>query len=161
MNAIVVDILIVLGSFLAMEGVTWLTHRYVMHGFLWFLHADHHRPHGHPLERNDLFFVIFAVPSFLLMLFGARNGFDPRFFVGMGITLYGLCYFLVHEVFIHQRLSWLKHTDSVYFRALRKAHKVHHKHLDKEHGECFGMLWVPWRYFREAAAAKRNEQALK
>ncbi len=26
-----------------MEGVAWLLHRYVMHGFGWYVHEDHHR----------------------------------------------------------------------------------------------------------------------
>ncbi|MFB0911389.1 MAG: carotene hydroxylase, partial [Flavobacterium sp.] len=37
----------------------------------------------------------------------------------------------------------------VYFRAIRRAHKVHHKHMGKEQGECFGMLIVPWKYLRQ------------
>jgi beta-carotene 3-hydroxylase len=71
--------------------------------------------------------------------------------------LYGLSYFLIHDVLIHQRFDWFKRTDNLYFRAIRKAHKVHHKHLYKEDGECFGMLYVPIKYFREAAAYKRNK----
>jgi beta-carotene 3-hydroxylase len=53
-------------------------------------------------------------------------------------------------VFIHQRVGWLKRTDNRYFRAIRRAHKMHHKHLGKEHGECFGMLLVPWKFLKEA-----------
>jgi beta-carotene 3-hydroxylase len=25
---------------------------------------------------------------------------------------------------------------------------MHHKHLGKQDGECFGMLWVPMKYYR-------------
>ena len=50
-------------TFAIMEGVTWLTHKYVMHGFLWYLHEDHHQPTGHFFEKNDAFFLIFAIPS--------------------------------------------------------------------------------------------------
>jgi beta-carotene 3-hydroxylase len=25
---------------------------------------------------------------------------------------------------------------------------MHHKHLGKEEGECFGMLWVPFKYYQ-------------
>lgn len=150
-----VAILITLGTFLLMEGVTWCTHKFVMHGFMWYFHDDHHNPDKSFFEKNDAFFLIFAIPSFLLMLFGANAGFDWRFFIGLGIMLYGAAYFLVHDVLIHQRFSWFKRTDNVYFRALRKAHKVHHKHLGKEDGECFGMLFVPFKYFREASSYKR------
>src|SRR5690606_15339815 len=60
-------------------------------------------------------------------------------------------YFLVHDIFIHQRFKLLRNTDNSYFRAIRRAHKVHHKHIGKEDGECFGMLWVPMKYFRDAS----------
>jgi beta-carotene 3-hydroxylase len=48
----------------------------------------------------------------------------------------------------------------VYFRAIRRAHKIHHKRLTKEDGECFGMLWVPIKYFREAARSLQNEPVI-
>ena len=72
--------------------------------------------------------------------------------------LYGVCYFLVHDVLIHQRLPWFKRTNNLYFRALRKAHKIHHQHLDKEEGECFGMLFVPFKYFKEAAMSSNYKK---
>lgn len=149
--------LITLFTFVIMEGITWCTHKFLMHGNMWYFHEDHHNPSAGFFEKNDTFFLIFAVPSFLLMLFGAQSGFDFRFFIGLGIMLYGFAYFCVHDVLIHRRFSWFDQTDNVYFRAIRKAHKVHHKHLGKEDGECFGMLFVPFKYFREAAAAKRAQ----
>ncbi|MES2862928.1 MAG: beta-carotene hydroxylase, partial [Bacteroidota bacterium] len=30
-------------TFFMMEFMAWFTHKYVMHGFLWNLHADHHK----------------------------------------------------------------------------------------------------------------------
>ncbi|HRN37798.1 MAG TPA: beta-carotene hydroxylase, partial [Flavobacteriales bacterium] len=63
---------IVAAVFVAMEFVAWAMHRYVMHGFLWVLHRDHHkRDHHHVLERNDAFFLVFAVPSMCFFLAGA------------------------------------------------------------------------------------------
>lgn len=149
---------IVMLTFAVMEFVAWATHKYVMHGFLWVLHRDHHkRDHEHVLERNDTFFLIFAVPSMTLFLIGARLGLHtPWLWIGLGILLYGIAYFFVHEVFIHQRIKWLRRTNATYFLALRKAHKIHHKHLGKEHGECFGMLIVPLKYFREALSSLRQ-----
>ena len=142
-------VLIFLATYLIMECVTWCTHKFVMHGFLWYLHADHHQPkYAHVFERNDVFFVIFATPSILLFYFGAEAGFDYRFFIGLGIFAYGMSYFFVHDIIIHQRLKWFKNTKNKYLKALRKGHKMHHKHLGKEHGECFGMLFVPFKYFK-------------
>lgn len=143
-------ILVTIVTFLAMEGITWLTHKYVMHGFLWYLHEDHHQPkYQGVFEKNDWFFVIFAIPSILLFYFGLAPVLNFKFFIGLGILLYGIAYFLIHDVLIHQRFSWFKKTNNSYLRGLRKAHKIHHKHLGKEDGECFGMLNVPKKYFKE------------
>jgi beta-carotene 3-hydroxylase len=89
-------------------------------------------------------------------MYGMMHGNDWKLYIGLGIALYGLCYFLVHDVFIHRRFDWFKRTDNVYFRAIRKAHKVHHKHRGKEDGECFGMLIVPMKYFREAQKSMKR-----
>jgi beta-carotene 3-hydroxylase len=72
------------------------------------------------------------------------------------VTFYGLAYLLVHDIFIHQRLKIFRSTHNFYLLALRRAHKMHHKHLGKEEGECFGMLWVPFKYFREALRLSKN-----
>lgn len=147
----VLNIAAILITFLVMEFVAWFTHKYVMHGLLWLLHRDHHQVEPGFFEKNDAFFLIFAVPSAILMYLGATHGNDVRLFIGIGIAAYGLAYFLVHDIFIHQRFKIFRRSDNIYLRAIRKAHKVHHKHLGKEHGECFGMLLVPMKYFREAS----------
>lgn len=136
-------------TFLLMECVTWLTHKYVMHGFMWYFHEDHHQPrYQNWFERNDVFFIIFAIPSITLFYFGVQGGLNYLFFIGLGIMFYGLAYFLVHDVLIHKRFNWFSKTSNRYLIGLRKAHKVHHKHLGKEEGECFGMLFVPFKYFK-------------
>lgn len=146
-----VNIIVFLIAFFGMEGVAWLTHKYVMHGLLWSLHADHHRKNPSSFfEKNDYFFLIFAIPGIICLAAGIYTAAHLLLYIGLGITVYGMAYFFVHDIFIHQRFRWLRHTDNVYLRAIRRAHKMHHKHLDKEHGECFGMLWVPFRYFVEA-----------
>lgn len=142
-------LLIILAAFVSMEGVAWLTHKYIMHGLLWALHKDHHKKESSGFfEHNDFFFLIFALPGISFLLFGLHDGYDPLFWIGLGITGYGIAYFLVHDIFIHQRFKLFRQTDNTYFRSIRRAHKVHHKHLDRVNGECFGMLWVPFKYFR-------------
>jgi beta-carotene 3-hydroxylase len=142
----IVYILIALATFCIMEGVTWLTHRYVMHGFLWFLHEDHHKNGNGFFEKNDAFFIIFAIPSWLCIMLGSMNGIYWVVSIGFGIALYGLAYFIVHEVIIHQRFNWFTRSSSRYIKAIRWAHKMHHKHLDKHEGESFGMLLVAKKY---------------
>lgn len=141
---------ITLSVFAFMEFIAWSLHKYVMHGFLWALHKDHHNKTPGFFERNDLFFLFFAIPSWLFMMFGIMHGCDWKMWVGIGITLYGIAYFTVHEVIIHQRFKFLKNVKNIYFVGLRKAHKAHHKKLGKEDGLCFGMLLVPRKYFVEA-----------
>ncbi len=148
---ILINILIVIIAFISMEAVAWLTHRFVMHGLLWSLHHDHHKKDSYGfLEKNDYFFLIFACPGILGFYFGAEQGYNYLFYIGLGITIYGAAYFFIHDIFIHQRIKFLRNSDNFYFRALRRAHKIHHKHLGKDEGECFGMLWVPLKYFKEA-----------
>ena len=151
MNKIITDGLIVLTAFVGMEGVAWFTHKYIMHGLLWLLHKDHHKKEsGGFFEHNDLFFLIFAIPGIAALMLGTFGGYSLLTPIGIGITLYGMAYFLIHDIFIHQRFRLFRHTDNAYFRAIRRAHKMHHKHIGKEDGECFGMLWVPFKYFRES-----------
>jgi beta-carotene 3-hydroxylase len=147
---------IVLGTFVAMEAITWATHKFVMHGFLWYLHEDHHRVRPGFFEKNDAFFFIFAIPSFCCILFGTLNHWYGLQAVGFGIMAYGLAYFLVHDVIIHQRFKWFRRSSSTYVRAIRWAHKMHHRHLDKYDGESFGMLFVHKKYW----AKVRKDKAL-
>ena len=144
-------ILTTIMTFITMEGVTWCVHKYVMHGFLWYLHADHHQPKYQAIfEKNDFFFVMLSLPSIILFYFGIRPVLNILFFIGLGVLLYGIAYFLIHDVLIHQRFKWFKNTKNRYLLSLRRAHKVHHKKLDKHHGECFGMLWVPFKYYKKS-----------
>jgi len=138
-----------------MEFMAWFSHKYIMHGFGWYLHEDHHQPPKGWFEKNDTYFIFYAVISTGSIMLWAEGYFTYGLSIGLGILFYGIAYFLVHDVFIHRRFNWLKNTDNIYFRAIRKAHKVHHKHQGKEDGECFGMLLVPMKYFKEAAKSNK------
>jgi len=157
-------ILIVAGTFLCMEGITWLTHKYVMHGFLWYLHEDHHNPKGHRFQKNDAFFLIFAVPGWLSIMLGLQYQAFWVAAIGFGITLYGAGYFLVHDVIIHQRFKWFSKSNNNYVKTLRWAHKMHHKHIGKEDGESFGLLYVSKQYYdkirKDKAMKKQLQQPL-
>lgn len=143
------NILIVFGVFVLMEPLTWTIHKYIMHGFLWRLHKDHHdHSSDSTFEKNDYFFVIFALPAIVLFYIGANNSYNHWFYIALGITLYGMAYFFVHDIFIHQRLKVFRNTKNPYFKAIRRAHKQHHKYITKHKGECFGFLFVPIKYFK-------------
>lgn len=150
-------ILVMLATFFAMEGITWLTHRYVMHGFLWFLHEDHHQPKPGVFEKNDAFFLIFAIPSWLCIMIGLQNNFYWIAAIGSGIALYGVAYFIIHDVIIHQRFKWFTRSNNVYIRTIRWAHKMHHRHMNKHNGESFGMLLVAKKYRDKVRADKERK----
>jgi beta-carotene 3-hydroxylase len=136
--------------FLGMEFMAWATHKFVMHGIMWTFHKDHHVEEPGFFERNDLFFLIYAIPSWLCIMLGMMCNNYVAVWIGYGIATYGFAYFMIHDVYIHRRLKWLRDIDHPYFMAIRKAHKVHHKHLGKEKSECFGMLIVPLKFYKEA-----------
>lgn len=142
-------ILLFISTFLTMEFMAWFTHKYVMHGFLWSIHKDHHKKdHDSWFERNDLFFIFYAVISVTCFVTWSEGFFDFGLAIGSGILAYGIAYFFVHDIFIHQRFKLLRNANNRYAKAVRRAHKMHHKHIGKEKGECFGMLVVPWKYFK-------------
>jgi len=142
-------IFIFLGTFFIMEFNAWFTHKYIMHGFLWNLHSDHHhKDHDSWFERNDAFFIFYAVVSVTCFYLWSYEGVWFTLPIGLGILMYGIAYFVVHDIFIHQRFKWLRNIDNKYARGVRRAHKIHHKHIGKEKGENFGMLIVPLKYFK-------------
>ena len=146
------NVFVLVATFFFMEFVAWFAHKYIMHGFLWHLHRDHHTKESeHILEKNDYFFLIFATPGALGLFAGSFFNIPVLFWFGAGVTVYGFTYFLIHDVVIHQRIKWFRRSNNTYIKAIRKAHKVHHKHLTKEDGECFGMLVVPFKYFKQVA----------
>ena len=103
---------IILITVLTMEFVAWLAHKYLMHGWLWIWHEDHHKPHYEKtgfFEKNDLFFLVFALPSMICYIIGSLHA-DYRWvlYIGIGISIYGLIYFLIHDVYIQQNLVLLR-----------------------------------------------------
>lgn len=147
----ITNTLLILIAFFGMEFMAWFTHKYVMHGFLWFWHRDHHKKdHDSWFEKNDVFFIIYATPGIICIISGIIANFGPQFYIGIGITLYGLAYFVVHDIFIHQRFKIFRNSTHPYLLSIRKAHKAHHKIITKEQGTCFGMLIVPKKYYLDA-----------
>lgn len=144
-----------LGTFGFMEFWAWFMHRFVQHGPLWFLHRSHHVRHPHPVERNDLFFLIYGFLSAVLFITG-DNGGRWWFWVGVGIACYGTVYFFVHDVLIHGRLRFWKKSQNTYLRALNMAHKTHHKTTGRDGSAEFGLLWVSPKYLALARQQARN-----
>ncbi len=139
--------LLVLGTFFFMEGVAWFTHKYIMHGLLWSWHRSHHRVHPHPLERNDLFALVFSIPSVSLIVIGYEV---PQVgwlkFIGYGILAYGLFYFIFHDVIVHRRIKINFKARHPYLRRIINAHYIHHETHEKKGAKAFGFLYAPKKY---------------
>lgn len=144
--AVLLPALIVIAAMLAMEGVAWASHKYIMHGFGWAWHRDHHEPHDKLLEKNDLFglfgaalsIAMFAVGSPLVM---GADAWWPGTWIGLGILGYGIIYTLVHDGLVHQRyFRWVPRSG--YAKRIVQAHKLHHATVGKEGGVSFGFVFA-------------------
>ncbi len=143
---IIVYIIIILAVFVFMEGVAFFLHKYVMHGIGWFLHKDHHYPRKGRFEKNDIFSAFFSAISFLFVLTGIVTGFYFNLAVGIGIILYGIGYFLVHDVFFHKRIKISYRPKSKYIKRILNAHGVHHAKSTPTTGVNFGFLYASKKY---------------
>jgi beta-carotene 3-hydroxylase len=143
------DALCLLAGTAVMELVAWAAHRWVMHGPLWVLHEDHHRPHGGFFEKNDLFAFFFAGVSAGLIYGGARAGAWGVFWFGIGTALYGLLYTLFHELLFHQRIA-VPVPRLRYLQRIIRAHRAHHSRPGTQRtAQSFGFLWASRRYEAE------------
>lgn len=145
--SIAMNTLLVVGTFFFMEGVAWFTHKYIMHGFLWSWHRSHHKVHPHPLEMNDLFALVFSIPSIALIVIGFEvESLSWLKFVGFGILGYGIFYFIFHDVIVHRRIKIKFKAKHPYMRRIINAHYIHHESHSKEGGRAFGFLYAPKRF---------------
>ncbi|MEQ8906218.1 beta-carotene hydroxylase [Ekhidna sp.] len=146
--SILINVLIVIGTFLFMEGVAWFTHKFIMHGFLWSWHKSHHKVHNHALEMNDLFALVFSIPSILTIYLGYNNytEFWWLLYIGIGILCYGVFYFIFHDIIVHRRIKIPFKAKSKYMKRIMRAHYVHHEKHTKKEAEAFGFLYAPKKY---------------
>jgi beta-carotene 3-hydroxylase len=137
---------IVLVTILAMEGIAWWSHKYVMHGWGWDWHRDHHEPHDNALEKNDLYGIVGAVMSISMFALGSplvlgEAAWPTATWIGLGILGYGIIYTLVHDGLVHQRyFRWVPRSG--YAKRLVQAHKIHHATIGKEGGVSFGFIFA-------------------
>ena len=147
--------LIVVATLVAMEGVAWASHKYVMHGFGWAWHRDHHEPHVRTFEKNDRFALVGAALSITMFALGSEwvlgaGAWWPGTWIGLGVLGYGIVYTLVHDGLVHQRwFRWVPKRG--YARRLVQAHNLHHATIGKHGGVSFGFVFA-----RDPAALKRE-----
>ncbi len=151
-------ILIVLTTVFVMEWIAWAAHKYIMHGWGWGWHRDHHEPHDNALEKNDLYGIVGAVMSISMFAVGSPmimgpiikgvSAWEPGTWIGLGVLFYGIIYTAIHDGLVHQR--YFKYVPrSGYAKRLVQAHKLHHATIGKEGGVSFGFVLA-----RDPAALK-------
>jgi beta-carotene 3-hydroxylase len=146
----------------AMEGVAYASHRWVMHGPGWFLHASHHRPRTGFWEANDWYFVIYAVPSILLLVGGIYWDFGEwAVWVGAGIAAYGAIYLGFHDLIVHRRLPVRYVPRSEYMKRIVQAHRLHHVVETKAGTVSFGFLIAPRPEALKAELKRRGHAGVR
>lgn len=150
--------LIMLG-FVGMEIFSYLVHRFLFHGVFWRIHETHHQPHKSFLEANDVFSLIFAAVSMSLMIFAEKPLFaSVSFPIGLGIALYGLVYFILHDFFTHRRFLPFGSKNKLLL-TIRAAHQRHHQSVEKPGLEPFGLFVFDYKNFF-AASKKRHDSKI-
>ncbi|MEB2779375.1 sterol desaturase family protein [Algoriphagus persicinus] len=134
-------------GFVLMELSGWAIHKYLMHGPLWLIHKTHHEHSDSFFELNDLFSFLFGSIAVLLIFLGI-GGLDYRFWIGIGISAYGMLYFFLHDILIHRRVKWLDRPRSGFLKGIFQAHQVHHQSNKRDGAVSFGLFLVPKKYFK-------------
>ncbi len=139
-------ILIIAATVLAMEMIAWGAHKYIMHGWGWAWHRDHHEPHDNALEKNDLYGFVGAGMSISMFALGSpmimgAAAWQAGTWIGLGVLFYGVIYTLIHDGLVHQR--YFRYVPrSGYAKRLVQAHKLHHATVGKEGGVSFGFVFA-------------------
>jgi beta-carotene 3-hydroxylase len=149
-------------TIIAMEGFAYVMHRWVMHGFGWFLHKSHHRPRLGMWEANDLYALIFAVPSILLFWWGIGLGHGALYaWAGGGIAAYGGIYFGFHDVIVHKRIGHRYVPRSAYMKRIIQAHRLHHVVETREGNVSFGFIYAPKPEDLKAELKRRGNEGVR
>ena len=138
-------------TLIGMELFSWLIHKYLFHGPLWFIHQTHHNRTVHTsLEWNDVFSAGFGLLAIGLIYSGCFTPSTLHLAMGLGITIYGMVYFVVHDGLIHQRYPFWNKTSNAYLKQVQRAHQRHHVSPYKNPSEEFGLFFmIGRRYWRE------------
>lgn len=128
------EALLVCAAFVLMEGIAALAHRFIFHGFGYGIHKSHHMPRTGIFELNDFYPLISAFITMTIIALGiwvaALKFLIP---IGFGMTAYGIAYFFIHDLMVHQRAGWLKINPAL-FKGHYEAHRLHHRFSGAPYG---------------------------
>lgn len=147
-------LLTVLG-FAGMEILSYAVHRFLFHGIFWRIHRTHHIARKGWFELNDVFSLIFGAASICLIISAEKPLLDSISLpVGLGVAIYGIFYFIVHDAFTHRRFLSFS-SENLIFKTIRAAHQRHHQTIEKQGIEPFGLFVFNYGKFREMIKGKR------
>ncbi len=141
------NVAIAIATLIGMEGVAWFTHKYIMHGFMWRWHHSHHTHHEGFFEVNDLFSILFSGAAAGAVVAGMEIA--TLWFlvpVGVGVTIYGIGYFIFHDIIVHRRIKLNFKAKNPYLQRITRAHYVHHRVHSRTGAEAFGFLYAPKKF---------------
>jgi len=129
-------------TLIAMEGVGFLAHKYVMHGWGWCLHRSHHEAHLGAFETNDIYLLVLGLVAVGLIVLG-NSGHDPLQWVGAGVAAFGVIYVLFHDGVMHRHWPIRPRPRNRYLKRLYHAHLMHHAIKGRRNSVSFGFLYAP------------------
>jgi len=114
----------------SMELWAGFLHEHFWHGVLWRVHRSHHRKRRGRFEANDALSALHAPIAVALILYGCQGApgalREVIFGVGLGMSLFGAAYFVMHDGLAHGRLPVQFLARVPLFARLRDAHRAHH-----------------------------------
>jgi beta-carotene 3-hydroxylase len=144
--------------FFAMELWAALLHGRIWHGLLWRVHRSHHRVQQGGWETNDSLSLLHAPIAITLILYGCRAQpsllREVAFASGIGMSMFGIAYLLVHDGLVHSRLPVSVMLRVPYFARVKAAHLKHHQ--GRHDGPPFGLFLGPLEVALHAARAART-----
>lgn len=144
-------LLFTIAGFVGMEVVSYLVHRFLFHGLLWSIHQSHHEKGHKAFELNDFFSLAFALVSIYLMISGSGSSswFSGwQFGTGFGIALYGMLYFIIHDLYAHRRFFPISSSNWL-MQLIKRAHQNHHQSVRKEGQEPYGLFLFPYKEYED------------
>ena len=144
-------ILLTISGFVGLEVFSYIVHRWFFHGVLWKIHVTHHTPRKGWLELNDVFSIVFGSVSVICLVSGNYIAIP----VGLGIAIYGVVYFIAHDLFTHRRFLPFSSKNKTLL-TIRAAHQRHHQSSDKLGIEPFGLFLFNYREFWRKISTRKN-----
>lgn len=149
----------------AMELWADLLHGKIWHGVLWVIHRTHHRKNTGRWETNDFLSVLHAPLAIAMILYGCRGPAgtlrEVIFGVGIGMTLFGLSYLVVHDGLVHGRLPVAALGRIGYLRDVVAAHRFHHTKNGAPYGLFLGPFHPAYKASLQASATSRQTAPLR